>query len=302
MNCKRSVQFATAALLLAQGAPAQIWCPPQAEWIQSFNVQGSPAGPVEHGTIHARFLGDTLVGGLITQRIKRDRYVDLGAGTIEHTELPTVYTRFGNGVVKVRLGQTTEFDTLLWMGAATGDHWLLPGVQNTYEYRVLHVDTVHVDGHPLRRLALELFHAGEGPVMADTLYERIGLLHADTFEPALPLPLAGNVQLQCYRDFALSFTAQEANACDFTLGEVPVLAAAAIGVFPNPATDRITLAGGALQGGGDATVVDATGHVQAAMELRPGQVEIELGKLPPGCYALVLRGEAGVRVARFIRL
>ena len=123
MNCKRSVQFATAALLLAQGAPAQIWCPPQAEWIQSFNVQGSPAGPVEHGTIHARFLGDTLVGGLITQRIKRDRYVDLGAGTIEHTELPTVYTRFGNGVVKVRLGQTTEFDTLLWMGAATGDHW-----------------------------------------------------------------------------------------------------------------------------------------------------------------------------------
>lgn len=254
-----------------------------------------------HGTIHARFLGDTLVGGLITQRIKRDRYADLGAGITEHTELPTVYTRFGNGVVKVRMGQTTVFDTLLWLGAATGDHWLLPGVQNTYEYRVTHVDTVPVDGHPLGRLAVELLHIGEGPVMADTLYERIGLLHVDTFEPALPLPLAGNVQLQCYRDFALSFSTQETDGCDFTLGEASPQAPAVIGVFPNPATDRITLTGVALHGAQVATVVDATGHVQAALELRPGQAEIELGMLPPGCYALVLRGEAGVQVARFIR-
>lgn len=302
MNAYRPVLLFSAAFLSAQVTPAQTWCPPQAEWIQSFNVQGSPAGPVLHGTVHARFLGDTLVGGLITQRIRRDRYVDLGAGTIEHTGLPTVYTRFGNGVVKVRLGQTTEFDTLLWLGAGSGDHWLLPGVQNTYEYRVIHVDTVPVDGHPLRRLAVELLHTGEGVVMADTLYERIGLLHADTFEPALPLPLAGNVQLQCYRDFALSFSAQGSDGCDFTLGQAPAQAAGVIGVFPNPATDRITLAGAARHGAQVATVVDATGQVQAALELRPGQVEIELGNLPPGCYALLLRGEAGVYVARFIRL
>lgn len=285
----------------ARTATAQNWwCFPGSEWTQSYTTASSPTGPVLSGVVHAQFLGDTLVGGLITQRIQRDLYLNEGGGAVVHSTLPTIYTRYGLGVVRIRLGQTTQFDTLLWLGAAPGDRWCLPGPQATLQYQVTDTATVLVDGVPLRRLAVVLLDAGN-PTVADTVYQRIGLLHADTFEPAGPVVFGPSASLRCYRDNAIAYAAPDVDDCDFTAALSGPGAPATFSVYPNPATDHITVQGPWPAGTKELALMDAMGRVVATATVPKDKADLHVQQLAKGLYILVARGDRSIQMKTFIK-
>lgn len=276
------------------------WCFPGAEWTQACTTSFSPSGPVLSGVVHAQFLGDTLVGGLITQRIVRDLYLNQGGGEVVHSVLPTVYTRYGLGVVRVRLGQTTQFDTLLWLGAVPGDRWFLPGPQTALQYQVTDTATVLVDGVPLRRLAVVLLENGTS-ALPDTVYQRIGLLHTDTFGPTGPVVFGPNASLRCYRDNAITYSAPGVDDCDFTAGLADVAPSAGFSLYPNPASGHITVRGTLPNGTRELEVVDATGRLVLCIPVRPGSTIIPLNGLANGVYTAVARGNQAVRMRTFVK-
>jgi hypothetical protein len=63
-----------------------------------------------------------------------------------------------------------------------------------------------------------------------------------------------------------------------------------MGVFPNPAHDRLTVLQGALDAGSDLRLCDAVGReVPAAIVRGFGRADIDLTGLMPGSYIVLLR-------------
>jgi hypothetical protein len=285
----------------AFAAQAQVagWCAPGAEWVQVYSTSVSPSGPVLNGIVHARFVGDTLVGGLITQRILRDLYLQQGGSTI-HSTLPTAYTRYGNGVVRIRMGQSLQFDTLLWLGAAPGDRWNLPGA-NDQGYEVEDTATVLVDGIPLRRLAVVLTNGGN-IIGQDTIIGRIGLLHADSFDPQVPVIFGPSAWLQCYQDFAIAYSAPGVENCDFSVGIAPEPPNGAhLNVYPDPVDRILYVEGGGKQGEVMLEVLDASGRSCLSRQLAQMPASIAVGSFAPGAYTLMVRDGHSVFWSRFIK-
>lgn len=72
-----------------------------------------------------------------------------------------------------------------------------------------------------------------------------------------------------------------------------------IGVYPNPCTDELFIAGGALKNE-HVVVLDATGRVVMDLAKLP-RGSIDVSALPAGSYTVQMTSASGRRAARFVK-
>jgi hypothetical protein len=74
-----------------------------------------------------------------------------------------------------------------------------------------------------------------------------------------------------------------------------------LGVFPNPASEFITLTLPAIMQETTLTLSDATGEIIRHTPIHSGTHRIDISALPPGIYFITIQTISGSRSARFIK-
>ncbi len=299
---KRPLITALAAFLLfAPGASAQSWCPPGAEWTQWYNTVDWGTGYSTEGFVISRYMGDTLIGGFMAQHIDRDLYWrELGASEYEPGTYAPKYTRHEDGVVYHWNGQDM-LDTLLWLGAGPGDHWFLPGGGNGYQFLVSDTATVIMEGIPLRRLAVSIIQL-DGPytLATDTLYERIGLVNGDTFDPLIVAVDGISSGFLCYGDETISFTNPGVEECGFTVNVAETAMDPSVRLWPNPGSSALHIETG-VKRRTDVRMLDATGRVVLSASSPGGVLDLYSGGLAPGTYLIEVHTAEDLQELKWIK-
>lgn len=290
--------MAICAIHLAQ---AQSWCPSEAAWTQSYNTVDWATGYTTEGYITSRYVGDTLIDGHTAQHIQRDLYWrEPGASEYTPGTYPPQYTRYENGVVFHWNGQNM-LDTLLWFSAVPGDHWFLPGGGNAYQFLVTDTARVPVDGMPLRRLAVSIMQLADQSVLAtDTLYERIGLVEGDTFDPLMVAVDGVSTGFLCYRDAMLSYSKPGVEECGFTVSIKKPALATGLRLWPNPGSHVLHIETGCA-GRTDVRVLDGMGRPVLVASSPNGPFILDCGSLARGLYLIEVNSAAGRRTERWTK-
>ncbi|MBK6892065.1 MAG: VCBS repeat-containing protein [Flavobacteriales bacterium] len=84
-------------------------------------------------------------------------------------------------------------------------------------------------------------------------------------------------------------------------GVAPDGQAEGLRVFPNPATDKVTISGKLPEGAATAEFLDVAGRVCLRAAITPAGVTIDVSSLAPGAYTLQLRGEDGISNTAFVK-
>ncbi len=287
--------------MLIGTAQAQSWCPSEAEWTQSYYTVDWSNGYTTEGYIVSRYVGDTLIDGFVAQHIQRDLYWrEAGASEYELGSYTPKYMRYEDGVVFHWNGQNM-LDTLLWFSAVPGDHWFLPGGGNAYQFVVSDTAMVSVEGIPLRRLAVSIVQIADQYVLAtDTLYERIGLVQGDTFDPLMVAVDGVSTGFLCYRDALISFTKPGVAECGFTAGIKEPALPEVIRLWPNPGKNILHVET-EMNGRIDVRIMDGIGHVAWAGSGNSGTLALSSGDLAPGVYCVEVHSAAGRRTLKWIK-
>lgn len=282
-------------------APAQSWCPPGAEWTQAYSSVDWGSGYSTEGFVISRYVGDTMVGGYVAQHIQRDLYWrEVGSSGYAQDNYGPKYTRQEDGVVFVWNGQDM-FDTLLWFGAGPGDHWFLPNGGNAFQFLVSDTSTVIVEGLPLRRLTVSIVQVDPPQVLAtDTLYERIGLVQGDCFDPVVIAADGISTGFLCYGDETISFVKPGVQECGFTVNvEVTALGQDAL-IWPNPGSTEIHISG-KWTGSSEVRVLDGTGRVVLSASSPGGPLHLHSDKLAPGLYLVEVKSGQARRTVQWVK-
>lgn len=279
---------ATAPVLLS----AQTWCPPGAEWLYGFGNQ--QAG----GLTRAWYSGDTLLGGYTAQRIDQTihAYQPMPPFGEAFTQpLNPLFTRHEEGVVHIWDPGSATYDTLIWFGAAPGQHWHLHHVDDYARFDVLDTGTRMVNGVPLRYLVVE-----EPLVMGvvDTVLERVG---SDFFyiEPWETFMIDWTTAwLYCYRDELIDEVhgIQWSGTCAFNVS-MPEMYVPGAFIAPNPGSDHFALE--LTPGAHTITVVDGTGRSLMNVSAQGARVVVGAAHLPSGIY--FVRVDEGPATLRWVK-
>lgn len=237
---------------------------------------------------------------MVAQRIVRDLY-SREPGSSEYILDPwgVQYTSHEDGVVFRWSG--AQFDTLLWFGAGPGDHWRVPDGGGGYRFLVNDTATVTVDGVPLRRSAISMIQLGDQTVIAlDTLYERIGFIHLDSFVPLGVLADGISIRFLCYGDQDLSFTKPGVMDCGFTVNVEEAALANELRIWPNPGSDVLHIETGRA-GWADVRVLDGVGQAVFMASSPNGSFVLDGSSLAPGIYLVEMNSIAGRRTEKWMK-
>lgn len=282
-------------------AQAQSWCPSEAEWTQSYYTVDWSNGYTTEGYIVSRYVGDTLIDGFEAQHIQRDLYWrEAGASEYELGSYTPKYTRYEDGVVFHWNGQNM-LDTLLWFSAVPGDDWFLPGGGNAYQFVVSDTATVPVEGMPLRRLAVSIVQTEDQYVLAtDTLYERIGLVQGDAFDPLMVAVDGVSTGFLCYRDALFSYAKPGVEECGFTVKIKEAAAAGELRLWPSPGRDMLHIEAG-WHGRADVRVLDGMGRIVLSGTIVNGGLTLSSTGLVPGVYVVEVYSLESRRTLKWVK-
>lgn len=282
-------------LFLAAALNAQNWCPPGATW--KFDT-GSPWGASQH---RIEYIEDTIIDGYVAQRLGQSGILtDLwGIDTLINTVGIDFFTRTNGDVVWEYNG--TSWDTLYWFSAVPGDQWsaiefLNSGACPTAKWVVADTFTTNVYGIPLH--ALDLIGMDDDWQWGQTtIIERIGGEGQAIF-PAQTL-CGGIVECYCNR---LCYSDQDINpnsSCAITLRVDELgLAASQLGLFPQPASDKVQISSTNGKPITQLLVSDARGKIVLTETTnRTGHYTLAVDQLPAGYYVLLATDMTGAASA-----
>ena len=296
-----SALLISAFALAGTAGLAQSWCPPGAEWSNTYSAVNWMNGETQDGIERNQYVGDTLVNGLMCQKIVGQlTYQTNGDGNYITTSPHTLLTRYVNDVVYQWNDFTSSFDTLLCFNAGPGETWPVFRLGEYYRYLVLDTATVVVDGLPLRRSVIRMQNDG-GPLLeTDTLYERIGLTANYTFEPSGILADGVSYLFRCYRDEQIAYPDPGTVECDFTLGAKEPVLAGKPWLWPNPGTDVLHVLPD-RNGLATVTILDARGRNVMTSTTLTGGLTLDSRAWTPGLYQVVLLQGENVLSAKWIK-
>lgn len=78
-------------------------------------------------------------------------------------------------------------------------------------------------------------------------------------------------------------------------------AADGLRIFPNPATDKVTISGKLPDGVATVEFLDVVGRVCLSAVIQPAAATVDVSALTPGAYTLRLRGDHGISNAAFVK-
>lgn len=277
------------AIMAAQVASAQIWCPPGATWW--YDYEDMTVGRT--GVFRLTYAGDTVVDGFSAQRLAL-----YSAGVYVFTQQPfsgqgiPVITRADGGAVSQWDG--SQWRVVFDFSQPPGGGWLLSG-DNILDHEVLVMDTgrVEIDGTELLYSAVEITRPN-GMVIADTVFERLGYAWI-YLEPWRSLMLEADVTgLRCYSDLDLSYTRSGVATCDFVLSIGEAAGVQKPTVFYESSADALIVRtrGEAMS----VIVCDALGRVVLQVPQASNGAAIDASVLSSGPYTLVAFTKEGEHV------
>jgi len=243
------------------------------------------------GVQRVEYIGDTIIDGYNAQRL-RETQVIAPWGSTNYTSYSnsSIYTRYADDIVYT-WNWNDAFDTLCWFGAAPGQFWASPGLDDDPFYRitVLDTSTVVINGLALRQLIVQ---RGEWDWMPpDTLHERIGFTinYLNGWSWFLTdQPWNG---LMCYSDADIDYVVPGVSDCGFTLSISDVANVRSTTSFPNPGSTHFSLS--LSPGPHTITLFDATGRVVLQQRTADERPVINTERLPAGLYRITIRDKQG---------
>lgn len=232
---------------------AQTWCPPGATWYYG------NSGLYYNGYVKMAYARDSVINSITCKEIT---YYSEGAwwdvfngGQAYHTYGygSSYFTYEQNGVVYVynnRFGNN-QFDTLYNINAQIGDSWHIPlyGGDTTcadslHTMKVINTGTQIINGFNLKTLDVTV-----GSEFQTTFHiiERLGYRYDDLeygYYCHGIIAESSHGELRCYSDSVFGSISAGVNPCDYYYTDVPEfeLNRRWANVYPNPASDKLTIA------------------------------------------------------------
>lgn len=292
-----------AVFLISSQASAQSWCPPGAEWSFLYGTLDWTNGATTSGYSHARYVGDTLLGGVMAQQIDLDvHYQEEGMGEYIHLPWGSTITHYADGVVYGWRTVEQQYDTLLWFQGVPGDEWPVFGLSSYYRFVVLDTAMVDIDGFVLRRSAVEMRFYDDA-IYVDTLYERIGFTWLNSFGPGGVLADGVHVTFNCYRDDLFSYMGETVTECGYTVSTAENEAPEQLSIAPNPGTDNMLVRwNNWTNDPGTIRVRDVQGRSVGSWTLSNGSTNVNVATWSPGVYNVEFTHGAVRSVRRWVKL
>lgn len=226
-------------LMSVQGY-AQSWCPTGSTWHYSYSSM------LESGFVRLEYSGDSLVDGVIAQKINRQRHTYNHLNNTYHIhDLELELTYENEGVVFIRF--SNEWDTLYNFNATVGDHWYMstPEGWNDVNLKL----NVVAEGSILLNDEYRNYKVLEGEtdygVGPDTIVEGIGSINGylhqfDSFIGMIDGNSAGHFRCYSNSNFQTYQYSQDL-PCDFIVGIIENEAASSFALYPNPTKDVVNI-------------------------------------------------------------
>lgn len=284
-------------ILSFQSLKAQYWCTPGSEWHFDHKYFNNP------GYRSWKYLYDTTIAGNTCNKIKVN-------STVAPTNWPVtqfinyVYTYSSNKVVYIKdvTQLSNSFDTLFNFNAAIGDKWRMAPVSRAFcaagHVIVLDTGNASIQGQTLHWLKVNYLSASKNSI--DTIFERLGALNVFPYWPdnICPGAIDGEEggQLRCFSDSQITgYKHAYTNDCNYYPGYNVGLATPEgqdkqVRMFPNPATDALTIEAAHLSGR-DCTLqlTDLLGRVIFSQAFDHAPVHLNMSKVQSGIYLVKLK-------------
>jgi hypothetical protein len=303
--------FFTATILSFR---AQTWCPPGATWY--FDLPRSIGK--YNGYIEFRYVGDTLINGLVSKKINGEftgTEINLSPFTTTViSNFQNYYTYFANHVLFVYNG--VNFDTVVNYKASIGDAWcyyrqpalLNPSALKSKYLKVMVSDTgrINFNGIPLKFIKTKMIVKNliASPAKNDTVrfthIERIGNLgggdwYSDLFsfhpDSIIESFDGGFANFTCYKDNAFPLYTEPGATCKRAVGLTELEKSQTTWeVFPNPVHSTLLIQSEKETDGKtyELRILDILGKTQKSLNW-DGKEEILLSDLQPGLYQLEIK-------------
>ncbi len=291
------------SMMLAFGsANAQLWCPAGATW--NYNITGVAADGCQTRT----YSGDQIIGGRTAQRIDIATTVMNYLTNQIETSQGVFYTNEEDSVIYcwVNSAGVWAWDTLYCFNALPGDRWYPPGVDATCGLwgMLQATDTGHVviSGQSLRTVNVTyLDQYGQPSSGAFTITQRLGSGQMLIY-PGGCIASEGPESLRLYSDDTFpQYDSGVASLCDLFNSVSETAAHSVMEIYPNPATDRITITSNGEQVRAFG-MIDLLGQ-QVLYNSCTSSATVNVSALAPGTYTLRLFDAHAVPLseARFVK-
>jgi hypothetical protein len=294
------------SLFMSTIVQAQNWAPSGATW----NYQYFPM--TAYGREEIKRTGDTSINSracvVLTRTAIYQHHTGPGPNDfdIDTTVLGLEYMYEDNG--KVFRFMKGGFRQLYDLNAQVGDTLVIPG-ENDFgpvcdsvgRIRVDSSGTATLNGFSVKYIVVHPIPSSvwaiKGPI-----YEWIGPVSYmfPILDTACVTDWPQLGPLRCYSDNIFGEVKFGNVPCDFVVGLAEVNASRRIGIYPNPAHDKIALSG--AENIKDVIVYDMAGRLMSACQFVAGENAAEISTLPDGIYLLrVIDAKGNIAVGRFVK-
>ena len=271
---------------------SQTWCAPGANWKYSYmNGFGT------EGYTQILYYGDTVINGQLSHILNKHIYafnyqnsqdVDFDAGK--------EYTFETNGIVY--LWDNTNWDTLYNFNANVGESWRMPkqpftnACDSNSMLTVTATGTKMINSQTLNYLVVD-FSFPNG--FSDTIVEKIGFINSyllpyDACNGALDANEGG--PFRCYQDDNFStYKPHFAESCDFILGLYTIDLESNIQLFPNPASETLTISLPENASTTECILFDNAGKEMKRFRVSGGENLVDISGLENGIYLIQIDSE-----------
>ena len=274
-------------LLISFVGNSQTWCAPGANWKYSYmNGFGT------EGYTQILYYGDTVINGQLSHILNKHIYafnyqnsqdVDFDAGK--------EYTFETNGIVY--LWGNNNWDTLYNFNANVGESWRMAkqpftnACDSNSMLTVTATGTKMINSQTLNYLVVD-FSFPNG--FSDTIVEKIGFINSyllpyDACNGALDANEGG--PFRCYQDNNFStYKPHFAESCDFILSLYTIDLESNIQIFPNPASETLTISLPANASTNDCVLFDNLGKEVKRFLVSGGENQVDISELESGSYMM----------------
>lgn len=285
---------------------AQTWCAPGAKWTYGYSDAGGYTGYVE-----VVFSGDTIINSINCKRLLKTKYVkSYFSSTIEMYNLGSEITYEQDSIVYIRVNNNNYFDTLYNFKASIGDHWTMirrpSQCDSTSNITVIDTGTISINSSPLKFIVVNLHFDSNFPNIdyQDTIIEKIGIigsyfLPADFCSAALDGHEGGG--FRCYNDDNFNiYKPHYTKECDFITEINEIEKEESINIYPNPASDLITITANNLFG--KIKSIEWYNSFGQLILVTKQTNPIDIKELPNGLYFLKVRNNEGrTGITKFLK-
>ncbi len=254
-------------------------------------------------------VGDTLIEGVTCRRISVTEFIvdeTIPFDDVDTFYLDDFYIYEDSGVVYNYLMDT--FFVLYDYNAVVGSQWMVggeywDGCDTVGMVQVDSITTATINGFELKQMYTSSVDDDYWNFYTNPISERLG---AFTFLYAVPIECfidhEVNGPLRCYYDNEFGYYMVDSTvACDWVLNTENLTQSSDILVSPNPFSEIVHLTNIPINNYDYCSIFNAQGALIQTLSIETTTLDLNLSKLPSGCYILSLQGQNTITTQKIIK-